>query len=538
MAESEEEVIFTPRGSLRRTPPGNQEQQQSQSQRQNKKRRQEESPVTSPEVKEPTQFYLRVLEEEIEVVMEATSKESGGKISFNKGDQVKVRESVLKIQQMVANMAYRLGILEGQRMRDERERTNGGVERDEHMERMETLRDLRKDIVVSREIEQTIIRTMREQAAVMDDIRELMNKRIRENEEGRKRKITERERVRTGEKRTETGMDIGGCDERTQERTEDAREETRSDTENKEREETADTSEEETWSYAGRVRKGKKREERDRKNTEGKQEWKTPPPLNRNRLEVRVEGKKTRREILDVIKGKMKTSEIGGPVKGIYSIPSGALVLDCETKEQMDLIKGKLQGNEEIKVKGDRTIKPTYMLCGIDQGLDAEKVMDEIFEGNPQIFDRDRDRGDQMRLITRRRCRDQTKENWLMESPAEIFKKVMKRGTLAFDMHKLWVEEHIRPPMCFRCCKYGHLGKNCKEEKEVCYVCAGEHEGRGCKEERVACINCKRDGYERIRHTAKDRECPVLKRKIQWERRLVDFGEEVEATKIQKATDE
>lgn len=64
------------------------------------------------------------------------------------------------------------------------------------------------------------------------------------------------------------------------------------------------------------------------------------------------------------------------------------------------------------------------------------------------------------------------------------------------------------PLICYNCCRFGHIGKECKSGKR-CNNCSQEHdEVPVCKNEKK-CINCKEG------HSAFDKRCPIYKKEIE-----------------------
>ena len=66
------------------------------------------------------------------------------------------------------------------------------------------------------------------------------------------------------------------------------------------------------------------------------------------------------------------------------------------------------------------------------------------------------------------------------------------------------VEDYIPSPMrCFKCQRFGHLGKRCNRQA-VCGKCAKQgHTFKDCKEKKPSCANCKGD------HPSFSRKCPL-----------------------------
>lgn len=76
---------------------------------------------------------------------------------------------------------------------------------------------------------------------------------------------------------------------------------------------------------------------------------------------------------------------------------------------------------------------------------------------------------------------------------------------------------------CFRCCSYGHILKDCTENK-VCAKCSGNHDFKECTVNTIKCANCvvsnKKYGLNvDVEHVAWDvNKCESYKRIEQYQR--------------------
>lgn len=84
--------------------------------------------------------------------------------------------------------------------------------------------------------------------------------------------------------------------------------------------------------------------------------------------------------------------------------------------------------------------------------------------------------------MTKGKCRNPNRENWVIEMPPAVFRHVIAKGTVVIDLLLLYVEEYTEVAVCYACCRYGHVAKHCKHE-HTCYKCGGKHEGKACKKE-------------------------------------------------------
>lgn len=100
----------------------------------------------------------------------------------------------------------------------------------------------------------------------------------------------------------------------------------------------------------------------------------------------------------------------------------------------------------------------------------------------------------------------------------------MRKVSILFDFMGVIVEEYLSLPMCFKCCMFGHVAKHCKSVKDTCYKCGGEHDGRSCDVSMKSYVNCKRVGNEEHNHEARDRNCLIYKRKLEWQKGHINYG--------------
>ena len=132
---------------------------------------------------------------------------------------------------------------------------------------------------------------------------------------------------------------------------------------------------------------------------------------------------------------------------------------------------------------------------------------------------------DKLKVITKRQCRNPSKENWLLQAPPKIAKWFLKKRSVHFDLMRVFIEEYINLAMCFKCSYFDHVRKYCTQ-KECCYKCAGEHESIGCKEENFKCPDCIKIKYKNFYHSARDIICPVYQRRLERYKNNINYGED------------
>lgn len=83
---------------------------------------------------------------------------------------------------------------------------------------------------------------------------------------------------------------------------------------------------------------------------------------------------------------------------------------------------------------------------------------------------------------------------------------------ISWKKHK--PQKRDKPTQCWNCLMYGHGGEHCNR-RAACMICANYHHTNQCpfnnnekKPAVFSCFNCKKNGRERIDHSANDINCP------------------------------
>lgn len=256
--------------------------------------------------------------------------------------------------------------------------------------------------------------------------------------------------------------------------------------------------------------------------------WKTPPrvvPTQGHELRVKKEGKKGLewvREIKDIIKNLGVRA-----IRTIKEVEEGKVLIVFEKLEDYEKVREFMEGVDGTMLGNTGGILPKLKLSGVEKGYTDEEIIQAILDENPELFV-ERESvfwKEGMRVVYRKPCLKQFKENVILEMRGETFRKMVKAERIYLDMRVIYVEESTEIGVCFRCSRYGHTDGRCKEAK-CCYRCGSEHEGRECeKDVEWDCANCKRAGVaagER-RHMAVDKRCPVYRRKVEQRRGITNY---------------
>lgn len=248
--------------------------------------------------------------------------------------------------------------------------------------------------------------------------------------------------------------------------------------------------------------------------TENNEPWRTPIAAKRHETIVHIENVKDPEEALKQFKIELSDSNTCKGFKSVKQTRRGAIIIESFDKDQQNKLKVAMQGKEHLKIKESQNTDPMFMITGVQKGFTNEEFLEEIERLNEEIV---QELGysvrDKIQVITKKQCRNPTKENWILQAAPPISKWFLKRGKIFFDLVIVYVQEHYNLAQCFKCCSFGHVSKFCSE-KQCCHKCGKEHSATDCSEAVLRCPNCIRLKLNNLNHSARDKSCPAYERRL------------------------
>lgn len=223
---------------------------------------------------------------------------------------------------------------------------------------------------------------------------------------------------------------------------------------------------------------------------------------------------------------KIAANKISEGVREVIKKQSGTVIIKLKSKQDKDKIEELVEGDKNLEIIVPKQYRPKFTITGVTTGYSEEQLKELILQENEEIMKSYKSALEHgTTLIRRTRCRNPNKENWIFETEPHFFRYLMSKAKIYCDMMVLYVNEIVDVAICFRCAKFGHIAKYCKEQHETCHKCGGAHEGKECPEEaKLNCPNCRTKGLEPREHTARDRNCPVYQQKLRQYRNRIDYG--------------
>lgn len=258
-----------------------------------------------------------------------------------------------------------------------------------------------------------------------------------------------------------------------------------------------------------------------RKDSEGMQvnseqtEWSTPKISKKLETIVTINNETNSRNTLQMVKQHISTEKLGA-LKTVKHLKNGAIVLESHDENQREKLKNILSQKKDVLLKENVNMDPMFMITGIIKGIKDEDFLKDLILLNDDIeCELGYDIGGKIKVITKKQCRNQFKENWILQAPPDIAKCFLKRQIINFDLVKVHVQEYFNLALCYNCAGFGHVAKHCKE-KQCCHRCGGEHHSSECTTDSLKCPNCTKLKYnqELCHHSARDKQCPVFIKKL------------------------
>lgn len=234
------------------------------------------------------------------------------------------------------------------------------------------------------------------------------------------------------------------------------------------------------------------------------------------------DNRKTKKDVVKYV----NTKDLQLGIQKVFDLKNGGIKIQCESKEDVDRLKKealeKMGDDYEMKTQDKKN--PKIKIIGLEENYNKEELKNSIKSQNNTITENSK-----IEVIVIKQMK--TRFMAIMEVDPETFKAVMKSGHLLVDLSVCSVFEHVDVLRCFKCTGYHHTNKNCTNKSSFCIKCGlTGHFSQNCNTDPkdFCCPNCC-EANEKfklsfpINHGPFNRECSILKRKTEIEKRKVRY---------------
>nr|CAI5823669.1 unnamed protein product [Callosobruchus analis] len=240
------------------------------------------------------------------------------------------------------------------------------------------------------------------------------------------------------------------------------------------------------------------------------------------------DGKESSVDVSNTVKANVNpaTEKIG--INGTRLIKNGMLI-SCSNDESLEKLKATVEAkfSSKYKISTPKHMKPRLLISDVDKALNNER---DFLASVPQYNDY-LDNCD-IKVITV--LKQKYSLSYVVEVDPDVRKQIMSRGYLFTPWRKCYVRDHISVIRCFKCFRFGHFKKDCKN-KSACSLCSDEHDDKVCESAIKKCVNCcayndymknKTKNYKAVPvdHASTDNQCPCFLRKLAELKSRIDYG--------------
>ncbi|CAH1106178.1 unnamed protein product [Psylliodes chrysocephalus] len=179
----------------------------------------------------------------------------------------------------------------------------------------------------------------------------------------------------------------------------------------------------------------RKHEDRTTQNTIT--EWKTPPKQDKHEILIKIQEEKNAKVVLSEIKQSLLKNNVNETIKSVNQLQSGGVIMQCNSADQQKKIKEALGSSGNFLIKENNDTDPMLMITGITKGYEPLEFINELVEQNSDIkISLGESVMSKIRFVTKKDCRNNRRENWILQMPPDIFKWFIQNEKISFDLTK------------------------------------------------------------------------------------------------------
>lgn len=268
-----------------------------------------------------------------------------------------------------------------------------------------------------------------------------------------------------------------------------------------------------------------------------------PNPIKNNAARTQHRVKKPRRKPIDrdkisrlIVKptcsqtsDKTKTDlrnkvSVSVPISGVRNASNGGVIIACKGSDDIRELQKEASDNlgTDYEVRLLEKHNPKILIVGMSTLIDKTTLAEKLKAQNSFL------KNSTISVIKVQQSTKSKYFNAVIELDNQSYKKALQLKKLFIDWERCFVYDNVYVVQCYKCCGYNHKTDICKNDQS-CSKCAQPHLFKNCSSSFNMCINCKtaNEKYKMsldINHPSWDKKCSVYLRKIQLEKRKINYN--------------
>ena len=216
-------------------------------------------------------------------------------------------------------------------------------------------------------------------------------------------------------------------------------------------------------------------------------------------------GNESAEQLEKMVKHQVKQADKSIRIRKVKKINQKKVIVECDKDADRKELIAAIDKGKKMQARVPKGLNPQVMIHNIDLDIPKEEIISNIRRYNPNI-DFWVKNEDDIKLVFEKNNRNGWAKFAVITVTPEIFEAIVRAK---FQIYMpgvcLAANQFLSVRQCTKCCRYGHLKKECKHQNEVCGDCGQDgHEARDCKAKEYNCCNCEHANKFRSNQTPQD----------------------------------